>query len=119
MTTAIDASHVGRAARTLLAGTNRGGTTMIATGVVVEIERVDQPLSYLDASDPGRAVVSVRSVRHGTVCAMDAQHLELLPETARPSRDWPTHHEVAVEIAEQLEEAGFVDAAQAVRRGRL
>lgn len=119
MTITIDASHVGRTARTLLAGTNSGGTTMIATGAVVEIERVDPPLSHLDASDPGRALVLVRSVKHGTVCTMDARHLLLLTPTVGPSRDWPTHREVAAGIAEQLDEAGFDAAAEAVRGGRL
>jgi hypothetical protein len=116
MTITIDASHVGRTARTLLAGTNAGGTTMIATGAVVEIERVDLPLSYLDASDPGRALVVVRSVRYGRVCTMEARHLKLLADI--PS-EWPTHREVAEGIAEQLVEAGFADAAEAVRGGRL
>jgi hypothetical protein len=119
MTITIDASHVGRTARTLLAGTNAGGTTMIATGSVVEVERVDLPLSYLDASDPGRARVLVRSVRFGDVCTMEARHLLLLTDTVGPSRDWPTHREVAEGIAEQLVEAGFGAAAEAVRGGRL
>lgn len=116
MTITIDATHVGRTARTLLAGTNSGGTTAIATDAVVEIERVDLPLSHLDASDPGAARVLVRSVRYGAACTMDARHLKLLSEV--PS-EWPTYREVSVMIAEQLKDAGFEDAAVAITSGRL
>ncbi|MFC5268498.1 hypothetical protein ACFPJ1_40870 [Kribbella qitaiheensis] len=79
----IEAKHVGRTAKTLLAGTNSHGTTEIATGAKVEIQDVFLPFSHLDG--PDRAQVVVRDIEHGRVCSMEARHLQLLTDTVGPS----------------------------------
>lgn len=78
----IGAEHIGRSAKTLLAGTNSHGTTEIATGATVVIANVFLPLSHLDG--PERAQVVVYSPGD-VVCTMEARHLQLLTDTVGPS----------------------------------